>query len=425
MLFLKEKLFQLSRNKFYLDSIWAFVGSAGLHGLSLVSSILIARYLGKFEYGEYSMIKSTLYQITYLSTFGFGHTVTRFVSKYISDRNYIQVNSVCKVASRITLVTGVIFSLLVFIFSQELAYFLEDAKLSSSLRLSAMIILLNSISTTQAGILSGFKAFKVLARNNLLNGFFLCLLSIIMTIKFGLDGALMALLFSFLFLSSINYLSVKKIRKNYPISKVDISLIKSLFNFSFPVVLQELAYSILHWLMMLMLMKFAGYGELGLYNIAAQWVAIVVFIPGVLKNVVLSYLSSDKNKDFIINFLLKFNFLVTFIPLLIVLLFSNFVVGLYGDNYYSLKSILCLYLLSSVFTSMSDVYNSELMSSGRTWTLLCFRFMRDIFILVGAYLLIHHFRTNVTLLFVIVSDSIAVIYFFFVHFYYKLSRKRA
>lgn len=420
MYLLRDLFYKFKTNKFYVDSIWALFGSIGLHGLSLISSILIAKYLGKFNYGEYSMIKSTLYQITYLSTFGFGHTVTRFVSKYISDKNYIEVNSVCNIASCITILTGTIFSTLVFLFSHELAIFLEDSELSSLLRLSAIIILLNSISTTQAGILSGFKAFKVLARNNLLNGLFLCVLSVLLTIKLGIKGSLIALLLSFLLLSIINFLSVRRIQNNYPKSKVNFKLVKSLFDFSLPVALQEFAYSILHWFMMLMLVKFADYGELGLYNIAAQWVAIVVFVPGILKNVVLSYLSSNSDKEHVINFLLKFNFIITFIPLLLVFLFSDYIVGMYGDNYASLKIILCTYLFSTIFTSMSDIYNSELMSSGKTWTLLCFRFMRDVLILIISYMLIRCFETNIALLFVITSDCIAVIYFLFIHFYYKL-----
>ena len=407
---------RLRKSSLFKDSFWAFGGNACWHGLSLLSAIFVARFLGKYEYGEFSMIKTTLYQITYLSTFGFGYTITRFVSKYISEQNLDRLRPACNIATNITMFTSGFFAFLVFLFADDLSLFLNAPGTSSSFRLSAVVIFLNSVTTTQAGILSGFKDFKVLARNNSINGVLLCILSIVLTWQFGLNGALMALALSFLFLCSINYASTLKHRRKLPKTSVTKPLVKSLVTFTFPVALQELSYSVLHWLTMLLLIKKADYGQLGLYNIAAQWVAIVIFIPGTLKNVILSYLSGEnRNRHQTVNLLLKINFLTTLVPLVLILSCSGLITTMYGPNFSGLRLILSVYLLSTVFTAMADVYNFDYISAGKVWRIFCYRFIRDLSILLIAYGLINYYKENQVLILVGIADIVAIVYFLLLH----------
>lgn len=411
---------RLTKSSLFKDSFWAFGGNACWHGLSLLSAIFVARFLGKYEYGEFSMIKTTLYQITYLSTFGFGYTITRFVSKYISEQNLDRLRPACNIATNITMFTSGFFAFLVFLFADDLSLFLNAPGTSSSFRLSAVVIFLNSVTTTQAGILSGFKDFKVLARNNSINGVLLCILSIVLTWQFGLNGALIALALSFLFLCSINYVSTLKHRRKLPKTSVTKPLVKSLVTFTFPVALQELSYSVLHWLTMLLLIMKADYGQLGLYNIAAQWVAIVIFIPGTLKNVILSYLSGEnRNRHQTVNLLLKINFLTTFVPLVLILSCSGLITAMYGPNFSGLRLILSVYLFSTVFTAMADVYSFELISVGKTWRIFSYRLFRDASVLILAYFLIMHINKNQALLLALVADFVSVAYYAVLYFAYR------
>ena len=52
---------RLLNSKLFKDSTWALLGSVLGKGLSLVAGIAVARFLGKEIYGEYGMIKNTLF----------------------------------------------------------------------------------------------------------------------------------------------------------------------------------------------------------------------------------------------------------------------------------------------------------------------------------------------------------------------------
>src|SRR4051794_20355891 len=62
-------------------SFWSLVGSFTSQGLVLVSSIIIARVLGKKEFGEFGIIRSTVNVFTNVAGFGLGITATKYVAE--------------------------------------------------------------------------------------------------------------------------------------------------------------------------------------------------------------------------------------------------------------------------------------------------------------------------------------------------------
>ena len=56
------------------DSTWTVIGSAVSKCAAMVVGIIIARLLGVDAFGEYGMVKSTLFYIAVFSTFGLGST---------------------------------------------------------------------------------------------------------------------------------------------------------------------------------------------------------------------------------------------------------------------------------------------------------------------------------------------------------------
>lgn len=409
---------RLKYSALFKDSFWALTGSVIGKGLSLLAGIFIARFLGKETFGEYGVIKNTLVYISIVSTFGFGYTATHFIAKnIINEKNniYTIVNGIYI----ITLSVSIVLSLFLFTFAKPISIFIEAEQLADSLRTFSITIIFNAICTSQIGILSGFKAFKEIAKNNTYSGIIVFVLSIILTYYYNINGAIFALLASFVFQTIINVFSIHKYLKSY--NKIIQNLwpkIKTMCNFSLPVALQESLYSIIHWLSIYLLLKYGNYGEIGILSAANQWSAMVIFIPGVLKNVMFSYLSSAKEHTNLINRLLTINFIATILPFSFVILFSDFISSFYGTTFANLKPVLIVSVFSSIFVCLSEVYCYEFISIGKTWLVFYMRLARDIIILFFSFIFFTIYSQNQALILVTVTTIMSIIYLFLLAMYY-------
>ena len=61
---------KIKESRFFRDSSWAVIGSGVSKAAAMVVGIIIARLLGVEAFGEYGMVKSTLFYIAVFSTFG-------------------------------------------------------------------------------------------------------------------------------------------------------------------------------------------------------------------------------------------------------------------------------------------------------------------------------------------------------------------
>jgi len=413
-LHIKDNKDRFANSQLFQDSMWALIGSVLGKGLSLLAGIAVARFLGKEAYGEYGMIKNTLVQIAIFSTLGLGYTGTRYIASAISE-DVDLVKRYVKIIYQLSFIASFILAVCTFCFSQEIANYIDAPETSFAFRLTAFIVIANAVNTAQIGILSGFKAFKTIANNNVLGGVVTFVLSVLLTYFYSLDGALIALLISMMFNAFINMLSIKTAVKAYPSTIVDDTkgLYKDLISFSIPVALQESLYSVVGWAMSLLLIKMANYGELGLYTAAAQWSSIVLFVPGVLKNVILSHFSSSPNHFIMRKRMLLINFFATFVPFLIISACSSFVSRFYGQTFATLPLVLIISCAGSIFSSISSVIIYEFIAKKKTWFVFFARFIRDLSILGLSYLLLSHSGISGA---VAISSSSVVVYALFMVF---------
>ena len=385
--FVDQVVERLKNSVLLKDSFWALLGSVLGKGLSLVAGILVARFLGKEMYGQFGILKNTLLNIAVFSTLGLGYTGTRFVAKYIESG----VSKTIRLIYQITIVASSVMAIAVLVFAQPLAFFIKAPELDGALRLTAIIVIFNAINTSQIGILSGFKAFKEIAKNNVYAGIVTFILSGILAYFWALDGALWALLASTCFNVVINYLSVVRIRKHYALNETGESVqAKEIISFSIPIALQESMYFIVSFLSSYLLITYAGYGELGITSAAAQWSGVLLFIPGVMKNVMLSYFSSMDSTVSLRKKLILINGLSTFVPWLFIALLSRFIASFYGETFNNLHLVIIILCLGSIFSSISSVIVYEFISQGRNWTMFFLRLLRDGLSLLLAWYFLSH-----------------------------------
>jgi O-antigen/teichoic acid export membrane protein len=389
-------IFKLKHSPLFKDSMWSLTGSVLGQGLSLIAGIVVARFLGKDIYGEYGMIKTTLINIAVFSTFGLGYTATKFIAES-KNNNKQSIKQIALGSIHITLVTSIFFALLLFVFSRQVAIYLNAEHLSFSLRIFAATIIFNALTTVQIGILAGFNEFKAIAKNKIIVGIITFVLSVVLTYFGDIEGALSALLIATVLNCVLNNIVVHKQLRQYPQSECKpVLIIKKLIAFSLPLTLQEAVYSITSWLNILLLVKLSNYGEIGLYSAAMQWSSIILFIPGVLRNVTLSHLAGNKddltqhNKVF--KRMILVNFISTLLPCLTVFLLSEFISLFYGESFKRLPLILNISVFTTIFGAVINVYSQEYLSKNMTWRLLfitLFRFSSPL--IITYYLIMYNY----------------------------------
>lgn len=413
----------------FKDSLWSLIGSTVGRGLSLVAGILVARFLGKDLYGEYGILKTTLIYLEIFSTFGLGYTATKFIADF-RQSNPSQVSSVCRATLKITLVTSGIMAIFVLLFAKQIAVMIDASHLYNTLRITAAGVIVNAINVAQIGILSGFGDFKIIAKNTTIAGVVTFLLTVLLTFFFGLNGAVIALVLSYGCQCLINHCSVRnRLRQFEEPRKKDKGLYKELLVFSSPVALQESLYSIVNWAISFMLIKVSGYGELGLYSAAAQWSAIISFIPGILRNVTLSHLSGNLNDqsahEKTMRAMLGVNVASTSAMMLIILLFINPICSMYGDTFEGLQLVIVAQAFCAIVISSSNVYAQEFMSRGANWPVFFCRLVRDIAALLISYYVILLVQGYGALILSVTLVAMNVCYLFALYLIYKQHLRRS
>lgn len=416
MIEFKDLMNRLLKSKLVNDSFWALFGNIMGKGLALAAGIIVARFLGKDIYGEYGIIRNTLMSLAIFSTFGLGYTATKYVAEYKNSKpEYIKI--ILKYCINITLIVSGIMALLLLISANYISENILNAPhLTIPLRLVAVWIVFNAVTTTQIGILAGFNEFKGMARVNTITGVATFITSLVFTYLWKLEGALIALLISQILNWYLNLILVKKHKSKLfsdELSKKN--LIKEIINFSLPVALQEATYSATTWLTSLLLIKLSSFGQLGLFSAAMQWNAIILFIPGILRNVILSHLSESVNNQKqhirVLKLTLFINFLVTFTLSVSVFFMADLIVGFYGPTFLGLKEVIRFALIITIFSSLSNVYTQAYLSKGKSWLIFLIRFIRDAGVLLLSYFLLLNTEGNLGAMALIYSSLILDIFF--------------
>lgn len=372
---LYENLFnRLRESSLFKDSFWAVFGNGIGNFLLLLSGILIARLLGKDLFGEYGMVKTTMFTIATFSTLSLNTTSTKFIAEFL-QKDISSVKSIIRTSLRIVLSFSLLMCIVLFLFSHQIAVFVNEPQLSTSFKVLGVIILFRAFNTIGAGILGGFKDFRRVGINNIIAGVIMFGLCIPLTKVYGLHGAYASLLSSQLALCILNMYYVFQRQgqiKNYSNKSYGRTILK----FTYPFALNEFVYTFTAWGSSLALTKYASLGDLGMYTACMQWNSVILFMPGLLANVILSYLSSSvlfdsKKHNSLIKKMLLINLISTLIPFTIVAVLSPYISAYYGKSFEGMNVILLIAIWATIFTCLSRVFESNLMSEGRRWTAFC------------------------------------------------------
>jgi len=356
---------------------WSMAGAVISRGLGIVSSVVVARTLGKVGFGELGIISSTVAMFQLFAGFGLGLTATKYVAEYRSTDPQ-KAGRIIAMAWMVTAVTGGICALLLAVLAPWLAaHTLAAPHLSGLLRITGIALFITALNAAQNGALSGFEAFKTIATRNLIAGLFSFPIMITGVLLAGLRGAVWATVVSCAVNWFICHWAVRKEarRFNVPLSFSGcLQELPLLWRFSLPAVISGMVVTPVNWACNALLVNQPnGYEEMGMFSAANQWYAMLLFLPGLLGGVVLPVLSErlgqkdTKQSVKTMVLAIKVNALLVLPIVLFASIASPYIMNLYGNSFKSGWPTLVVVLLTAAVIAAQDPVGQIIAASGRMW----------------------------------------------------------
>jgi len=358
-------------------AFWSLAGTVISRGLALLSSIVIARVLGKFEFGELGVIQSTIGMFSVFAGLGMGLTATKYIAEF-RKTDAARAGRIIGLSSLVSWGSGGIMSLCLAISSPWLAtHTLGAPGLSKPLMMSSLLLLLGSINGAQSGVFAGFEAFKRLAQINSVSGLATFIFMIVGVSLGGVDGAVIGLVLSQAFNCFLNFLGLRKEARDsrVPLGYKDCQREWNvLWKFSLPAVLSGLMIGPVNWICNAILVNQPdGYAQMGIFNAANQWFWVLLFLPSILGQAALPLLSEKHALNDvgetrrILYFSVKLNGLVT-LPLVLFGSFASYhIMSFYGRDFADAWPTLVLVLVTAGIIAILTPVGQVLAASGRMW----------------------------------------------------------
>lgn len=358
-------------------AFWSMTGAGMSQAMLLLTSIAVARILGKQQFGEFGIISNTMGMFSVFAGFGLGMTATKYVAEF-RVREPARAGRIIALSSMVAMGTGALFAAVLLLVAPLLAAkTLAAPHLAGLLRLSAPFLFFGALGGAQTGALAGFEAFRTIARLNIITG----LLSLPMLAGgvycFGLAGGVIGLVVTTAVNCLLNTLALRREMKRMgiPLGYAGCAREKQvLVGFSMPAVLAGVLVNPVNWLCAAMLVNQpSGYGQMGLYNAANSWQKAILFLPGCLNAIALPMLSDYFGSEKLDHFrkALRYNIIINggsaLAAAAFISLASPFIMRSYGNGFIEGKFVLVILSFSTILMAVNSVAGSAIASTGRTW----------------------------------------------------------
>lgn len=378
---------------------WAVTGAIISRALTLIASVLAARFLGTEDFGAFGIVQSTLGLFGVFAGAGLGLATTKYVAQYrrsdaAKTGQYISASLILAFSTGALI--AILFALSAGLLAERL---LDRPTLQSVLQISAGLVLFGAISGVLTGALSGLEDFRSIATLNAVRGLVLMVAVGFGAWRIGLLGAvagtvvaeLAAVLAGYIVLHS----AARTHRFAFVLRKMERTRFGEIGGFALPALLSSLATQPALWLSSVLLVNQPmGYAAMGIFTAADRWRQIILFFPTSISSAVLPMLanlhaSQDQSKyRKLLRVNLGLNLGSLAVPGVAVLLAPRLLMSLFGTEYVQGDTTLLVLTLSALGVALNNVLGQVLVSVGRIWLRFAFDVALATLLLVSAIILI-------------------------------------
>lgn len=379
---------------------WILFGNIISKFTLLLATILMARFMGKDEYGQFGIIKSTILMFAMFAGLELGMTSTKYISQYKkSDR--VKITRIVGLSNMFSFVISSLISFFVYLFAQKIALQINAPELDDEIRISSFVLLFSSLNGVQGGILAGLERFKEISINNVLSGIISSVLLVITAKYFDLKWVVIAFGVNFLLLFVFNLITLQKcFYSEYDVrlfSKDNFKELEVLWKFSLPAILAGVMVSPVVWLCNYFLVNQPdGYAAMAEFDIANQWRNTILFIPAALAQIVLPMLSSSvddrESYKMIFNKNLKVNFVLGLSMVFIFVILTPLIVYFYGESYEDATYPMIIMFITTGFITVNNVIGQAIASQGKMWLGFYVNLLWAIVLVSSCYLLVNVYQ---------------------------------
>lgn len=153
------------------QAFWVALGSLFSFGFAIVSSMILSRYFDKGDYGTY---KQVMYVYnTLLTVFTLG--LPKAFSYYLPRVDISQAKDLIKKITRLFFILGAVFSIILYVFAQPIADFMNNQDLKDAIRVFSPVPLMMLPTMGLEGILSTFRKNKFMTLYTVVTRLFMLL----------------------------------------------------------------------------------------------------------------------------------------------------------------------------------------------------------------------------------------------------------
>jgi len=360
-------------------AIWTVLGTAISRFFSMVTNIVVARMLGKEDFGAYGILGTTLETLSIFAGMSLGFTLIKYTAEY-RDRDLLKTGHYIGAARTTAYFAAGIMSAILFACSNDLATtILNRTDLEGLLKLGAVYLFIRTVNNIQIGTLIGFEAFRETARINTLTGVLTPLVTLPLVYYLDLTGGMLAMIL----ITGVAYVLCNKAfrlkceRKKIQIKLFDpetLRVMPSLFSYSVPAFLSGVMLMPVMWITTAILVNQTdGYSELGLFNAARQWQQFVVLVPTMVSTVMLAISAdtyADESKDryrqaYSIN--VKLTWMYALPAAVVVIILATPLNSLFGEKYTAAAALITPLMVASFFSVLNTVCSTAVTGAGRMW----------------------------------------------------------
>ncbi len=373
------KRFASSRtaSRFVGDFFCLTVASIAARIGALISVILVARILGNVVYGEFCLIRSAVNGFVVLASFGMGRTATKYVAELTAtDKErvgrIIALNYVFSYVS--SAFVAALFCWAAPLFYREVP---EASRLISQTRLSSILLILSAVVSAQAGVMSGFKAFRGLAVATAASGLGAIPFFVLGAYWGGLSGAILGFA-SGVFLNYLingcfiyRQLKTRGIRCRFGEFWQERRV---LWNFCLPQTLASVTSGMAGTVASIMLAsQDNGFAEVAIFESARQIQTSILYLPNIATQALLPTLTEfnalkDKNRYLkTLKYNAWGNAALAVITAVAASCLAPWAMGAFGEGFEGGVPTLILLLGGGVILSVCNVCASALTSLGAAW----------------------------------------------------------
>jgi PST family polysaccharide transporter len=334
---------------------------------------VLAIYVGPTGYALIGQLQNAVSMILTLSGNAINTGVTKYTAEFKDDEFAQQ--KVWDTAFRITFFTVAWLSLLIYLFSNQLAlYFLKSSEYSYVFSTLAITLIFFSLNAQILAILNGKKEIINFVKINIIGSIFSFLLTATLAYFYGLKGALLALVTNQSLVFFVSYMLANKLawfKKIKFLKYFDKSLAINLLKYALMGLVGAIVVPVSHIMVRSHIGITIGWAEAGLWD--GLWrisTVYLMFITSVLSVYFLPKFSELKNKELLkkeltSGYLLILPF-VMFISLLIYLFRQPIVFLLFSNEFLRMSDLFAWQLIGDVFKITSWLLGYILLAKAMT-----------------------------------------------------------